>query len=104
MADRAIQITLTNETQGYQFSSWVERLADTYMGEDATMGEIYRAALGEYGRPTSKVFVDTDAGPKVVGWFFVKRARYEDTNEQYLQGAWITVGEYEPARPEAVRY
>lgn len=86
-----LHVTLTNEDKGYSFSSWSEDLADTWMGEDATMGEIYRAVQQEYGRCTSKVYVDTSSGPKTVGWYFVSRQQYEDTHEPYLRGAWVTV-------------
>lgn len=102
---RAIQVILTNEDENYQFSEYTEQLADTHMGEDATMGEIYRAAQEEYGRCTSRVYIDVDGEPpKQVGWFFVKRAQYEDTGEPYLRGAWVSVGEYRPAVSEGVTF
>lgn len=101
---RAIDITLTNEDRDYQFSHWVEQLGDTYMGEDATMGDIYRASAREYGRCQSKIYIDTAAGAEHVGWFFVNRQQYEDDADTYLRGAWITVGEYVPAREETVSY
>jgi hypothetical protein len=100
---RAIEVTLTNEDKGYQFGHYVEPLADTYMGEDATPGELYRAMRSEYGRCTGKVYVDrSEGGPKTIGWYFVKRDRYEDTGESYLRGAWVIVGEYVPATRERV--
>lgn len=104
---RALNIILTNEDKGYQFSEWTEQLDSTHMGEDATMGEIYRAVQEEYGRCKSKVYVDVDGGPpKQVGWFFVSRQEYEDSrdHETYLRGAWVTVGEYRPARSEGVTF
>ena len=111
---RALQVVLTNEDEGYRFSEFCEPLADTRMGEDATMGEIYREARDEYGRCTSKIYVDVriktnDEGgerweTKHVGWFFVSRQRFEDTGEPYLRGAWVTVGEYTPPEPEHFSY
>jgi len=109
---RAIHTALTNETEGHRFGDLIEPLADTFMGEDASMGEIYRAYRAEYGRCMSKVYVDVrvktnDEGGerwevKHVGWFFVSRQKYEDCAETYLRGAWVTVGEYEPAREASV--
>jgi hypothetical protein len=99
---RAIDITLTNESENHQFSHHVELLADTFMGEDATMGDIYRACVREYGRCQSKVYIDTENGPRHVGWFFVSRQQYEDAPDTYLRGAWVTVGEHVPAREEGV--
>ena len=102
---RAIETDIVNETKGYLLCDpIVEPLADTWLGEDATMGEIYRASVKEYGRCTSKVYVDTDDGTQPVGWHFVKRVKYDDADEYYLQGAWVTVGEYVPAVPTHVDY
>jgi hypothetical protein len=95
LAPRAIEVTLTNEDKGHQFSHYVEPLADTWMGEDATMGELYRAMRDEYGRCMSKVYRDDPehGEPLHIGWFFESRQRYEDTGEPYLRGAWVIVGE-----------
>lgn len=110
---RAIKITYTNETEGHQFGDEFIVLDDnTQLGADATMGEIYCYARREFGRCISKVYIDqriptNDKGgerweTRHVGWFFVKRDRYEDTNEPYLRGAWVTVGEYVPATEEHI--
>lgn len=111
---RGLQITLTNEDRGHWFSEWVEPLADYPNGEDTTMGEIYRHAQEEYGRCKSKVYVEkrvptNDEGGERwetlhIGWFFVGRQQYEDTNEPYLRGAWVTVGEYHAAIAEHIVY
>lgn len=101
---RAIEVTLTNEDLGgNEFSHWIEPLADTHMGEDATMGEIFRALREEYGRCQSKIYVDVAQGDaKHVGWFFVSRQEYTDTHEPYLRGAWVVVGEHVPAQAARV--
>jgi len=69
-------------------------LADTYMGEDATIGEIFRACQREHGRCIGKVFVDRflhSDPPKAIGWVFVKREKYEDVNEYFLHETWVTL-------------
>ena len=84
-----LRVSLVNEDRGYIFSEWEEELED-----EMTMGELYRSAQSEYGRCMSKIYVDREEGtPKPVGWYFVKRDRYDDyySNETYLRGAWVTV-------------
>lgn len=76
-----VHVTLTNETKGYQFSEYIEDVED-----DCTDGQLFRMMQREYGRCTSKIYVDPDA--RSVGWYFEKLQRYEDTNEPYMQGAW----------------
>lgn len=87
MTTYEVQVTLTNEHRGYHFAEFSETV------EGYTRGEIYRMMQREYGRCTSSVYVDTDRGTKKTGWYFVSRQRYEDTNEPYLRGAWITLRE-----------
>jgi hypothetical protein len=52
--------------------------------------EVYRYAMKEYGRCTSKVYVDSvDGKPRHVGWIFVKKVQYTDCKDTYLQETWI---------------
>lgn len=95
-----VEVVLTNEDEGYQFSSFSEPLVEwRHAKADGTpdFGAIYRSAQSEYGRCQSSVYVDTAAGVKRVGWFFVSRQRYDDSTGSYLRGAWVTVIEVEPA-------
>lgn len=104
----ALSITLTNETEGHQFSDWTEDLDKSYWhlltdAGEPDFGAIFRAAQEEYGRCQSSVYVDQDnAPPRRVGWFFVSRQQYEDTREPYLRGAWVTVIDRIPERHEYV--
>lgn len=86
-----LQVTLTNENEGYRFSEWEELVDDI-----DTPGELYRLAQREYGRCQSKVYVDTEDGPLHIGWFFESRQRYQDTDDEYLRGAWITYRQVAP--------
>ena len=90
---RTLHVSLVNEDKGYVFSEWNEDLKDTWMGEDASIGDIFRACREEYGRCQSKIYVDTDKGPKAIGWYFVKRDQYQGDDDTYLRGAWVTVSE-----------
>lgn len=81
-----------NVTEGYRiWDSEPQDLADTWMGEDAPIGEIFRAFQKEYGRCVSKVYRDTDDGPVAIGWVFQKREKYDDSNETFLREVWITL-------------
>lgn len=89
-----LAISLTNETEHHVFSEWTEDVADWLLHDDGTpnFGAIYREAQAEYGRCQSSVYVDvTDGPPRRVGWFFLSRQRYTDTDQPYLRGAWVTV-------------
>ena len=55
------------------------------------LGKLFRSYRKEFGRCTGKVYIDTDAGTKAIGWVFQKRARYEDCNDTYLQTCWVTL-------------
>lgn len=95
MVRYGVNITLTNEDKGYQFSDWTDWLDqnDPLLTDDGTpnMGSIYRQAQREYGRCTSSVYVDREGGPVKVGWYFISCEEYEDTHDKYLRGAWVTV-------------
>ena len=69
----------------------VTDLADTYMGEDATIGEIFKASQREHGRCVSKVYIDRQDAIWAVGWVFVKREQYEDSKETFLHETWISL-------------
>lgn len=63
-----------------------------------TRGELYRDMQREHGRCDGKVYVDTPDGVKEVGWIFVKREKYQDCADTYLQETWITVLAGKPRR------
>lgn len=93
MANLWAQEEWVNETKGY-------RCGDSGVYETCceTTGELYRAMMREYGRCQSKVYVDVNDKAQQIGWYFVKRAKYEDCNETYLQGTWVTVLKGAPVR------
>jgi hypothetical protein len=85
----AFTLDLVNETRGYRtYTSDRPEVQDP----DVTTGDIYRSCLREYGRPTSKIYIDRpDASSVAVGWTFAKRVQYDDCPETFLQTTWITV-------------
>jgi hypothetical protein len=85
-----IQESHVNASDGYRLSESVTTdLKDTYLGEDASVGDIYRASVREHGRCTGKVYVGDGVH---VGWVFVKRDEYEDApRETFLHETWITL-------------
>lgn len=101
---RGVKLIFTNESRGHMIGEEFIKLADSTLGEDATLGDIYRMAQREgFGRCQSKVYQDiATAGAKHVGYFFVSRQQYEDSHEPYTRGVWVMVGEYRPAVREGV--
>jgi hypothetical protein len=72
------KIAIVNRTRGHLICEGIE--------EDTSFAELQK----EYGRCISKVYVDTpDGKAKPVGWVFVKRQRYTDANEFYIQETWV---------------
>lgn len=57
------------------------------------IGELFRSFQREYGRCTSKIYVDVpgQSQPMAIGWVFEQRAKYEDTQEPYIRETWITL-------------
>jgi len=58
------------------------------------IGKLFRSYQKEFGRCTSKVYIDTDQGPKAIGWVFIKTMKYEDArskNDIYVREVWVTI-------------
>lgn len=80
-----------NATRGYRFGE-----SEPYEPYTDNIGKLFLSYQREFGRCTSKVYVDTDHGPKAIGWVFVKKMRYEDArskNDTYVREVWVTVHE-----------
>ncbi len=76
--------TFVNLTEGYRHETQApyEAYTDDY-------GELYRVCVSEYGRCTGKVYRENKSGVYSCGWVFVKRAKYEDCADTFLQETWI---------------
>ena len=93
-----IKETRVNKTKGYQFGSseWVETSADN-------LSTLFKQLQCEYGRCISRMYTDGNGHTTQYGWVFLKRARYEDTREVYLQETWVSVSLCKPKRiPEQI--
>jgi len=66
-----IQETFTNETDGYNFGE-----SEPYEPYTDDIGKLFKSFQREYGRCTSKMYVDTPEGTKAIGWVFTKRMQY----------------------------
>jgi len=88
-----------NATKGYRCGN-----SDVYETFTDNRGELYRAMVKEYGRCVSKIYVDVAGKAKPVGWCFVKRRKYEDCDETYLQEVWVTVHEAPPTKTTQHHY
>jgi hypothetical protein len=64
-------------------------------------GGLYARLAGEYGRCTSKVYLDTKSrGTIAIGWVFQKKVEYDDayryddkSKREYLREVWVTIME-----------
>ena len=96
-----VEETHVNRTEGYLLGDpEVIDSENAVYGDDP--GEIYRFCLKNYGRCSSKVYVDTDEGTKAVGWVFEKTDHYEDTGEPFIHETWVTL--YDDLRREVIEH
>jgi hypothetical protein len=88
MENISIKETWINRTKNY-------RVGETEYYESFTdnVGQLFRSLQKEFGRCSSKIYVDLPDAPKPVGWVFVKRVKYDDTEEYYLQETWVQIEE-----------
>ncbi len=92
-----LHVTLVNEDKEVRFYDDLEPIE-----EGLTLGEIYRQAMREYGRPSGPVYVDQQNGPpKKVGWTFKKKMQYTDKGT-YLRTAWVCPVHVEERKIHAV--
>lgn len=92
-----VEVTMTNKTENYII---FEKIQEWDNGRCETPAEVYRAALREYGRCVSKMYIDSKGGKaRHIGWVFERKCYYEDTRESYIQETWITpLSSYEVKR------
>ncbi len=87
-----IQETWINATEGH-----LNDETEVYETRFKTTSALYKNCLKEYGRCTSKIYVDNLNGDgEQVGWVFQKRHKYDDSNESFLQETWVTVHTKKP--------
>jgi hypothetical protein len=97
---------LINETAGHSFGG-----SDWYETSEDSLGSLFKDFQREYGRCTSRMYVDRDNGPWdgprtpiQVGWVFAKKMVYEDAErpyrefDYYTREAWIQVSTTKPER------
>lgn len=82
--------------------------SDVYETMYDNPGDLYRACQRDYGRCTSRVYIDEANGQaRPIGWVFVKRATYEDARkptDTYLQETWVTVHKSPPTKTIEYHY
>jgi hypothetical protein len=89
-----IQESFVNLTKGIRYSD-----TEWYTPYTDNRGQLYRSLVREYGRCTSKVYIDkTDGPPEAIGWTFVKRVEYDDADRirnkaerTYLREVWVAL-------------
>ena len=93
-----IQETMTGEdlTTG---KAWRSHEGDYYEPYTDDLGQLFKSLRREYGRCTSRVYVDApDGTADPIGWVFEKQVEYEDADRARLTGrerlynrqVWVT--------------
>ena len=83
----------------YMEEVYIDRTRNLRCGESGVFetftddrGKLYKSLVKQHGRCISGVFIDKkDGSVKKVGWVFIKRVKYEDCNETYLQEVWVSL-------------
>ena len=89
MSKLRVKEAYINATEGYRYgdSGWFEPYA-------TTKKELFKDLQEEFGRCTSKVYIDIPMGDGTYhtvtcGWHFEKRIKYSDSKDSYLQHTWV---------------
>lgn len=81
-----VQLDHVNLTERYRLEG-----SEVYESCCDTRGYLFRIMRSEYGRCTGRVLVTTQGGDRQVGWVFVKRQKYDDSDDTFLMETWVTV-------------
>jgi len=60
------------------------------------VGKLFKDLQKQFGRCTSKVYIDEEDVSRPIGWVFQKKQKYSDTDEEYVHEVWVTLHEKEP--------
>ena len=89
--------TLVNATQGYRFDESELPVGEIFCAR--TEGdlvliprkELFDDLVGDYGRCTGRVYVDSEERAIPVGWVFESRQKHQDDPSQtYLREVWVS--------------
>lgn len=57
-------------------------------------GRLFLLLQKEYGRCTSKMYIDLkDGSTKAIGWVFARKTQYTDSPDFYYQEVWVEIVE-----------
>lgn len=87
-----------NKTQNYCYGE-----SEFYETRYNNLSDLYKFLVKEFGRCTGKMFIDTKEGKtRQTGWVFIKKVKYEDCNEHYLQEVWVEVSKTKPYKKQVL--
>lgn len=86
MSNLFIETVSVNQDIGY-------RINDPEFNETKFdhMGQLYKGLIKEYGRCTSKQYIDVNGKPVQIGWVFQKREKYTDCKQTFLMQTWVSI-------------
>lgn len=86
-----IKTSYVNVTHGYSIGEETINISDSFI---KTLSDLYKFGLKEYGKCKSKVYIDTKAGQAHIGYYFERKEKYENTEEYYIRGVWVSIEKY----------
>jgi hypothetical protein len=93
-----IFVTYVNKDLKHSFDEFIETQFET-------KSDLYKGLVKAYGRCTGKMFIDTntDYGMKAkhIGWVFLKKEKYENSKDKFLQETWVALVNQ---KPEVIRH
>jgi hypothetical protein len=81
-----------NKTENYLLGEpYKMPLKDTVI---KNLQDLYRFGLKEYGRCSSKIYIDVNGKAIHIGYCFIQKRFYEDTKEPYIAETWLSIESY----------
>lgn len=73
--------------------------SDIYETSSENTGELFKRLKSAHGRCSGNMYIDLKSGEsKKIGWVFVKRIKYSDCKDTFLQEVWVSVHKEEPTK------
>ena len=87
---------LIKETWVNEDQNCINGCSEVYETYTDNIGDLFRTLQCEYGKCTSKMYIDLDNVSHAIGWVFEKIAHYTDTREPYKLVTWVELHNSRP--------
>lgn len=87
-----VKTTYVNRSDNHINGEDVINIGDSIIDD---VKSLYKYGLSDFGRCIGKIYIDDDDNSaKHVGYIFVKRVKYTDCDETFLQEVWFSIDHY----------